>query len=174
MTKFRNSPKSKEKIHPGKIWDVKAMLKTTLVGVKTKINGALVLGDITPRTKSNLLETFVSYRYSNFFINNSAKKPKSKENSSQKVLKREKCLKWRTRGVKTKNVKQNKSALGLGDFTPRTKSNLLETFVSNRHSKFFSYKNAKKLLFTHGYYCIKCLVNMHCSRTTYSHFSIKH
>ena len=28
-----------------------------------KIKGLLVLGDITPRTKSNLLETFVSNRY---------------------------------------------------------------------------------------------------------------
>ena len=35
----------------------------------------MVLGDITLRTKSNLLETLVSIRYSNNFINKSAEKP---------------------------------------------------------------------------------------------------
>ena len=33
---------------------------------RPKIKGLLALGDITPRTKSNLLETLVSNRYSNF------------------------------------------------------------------------------------------------------------
>ena len=40
-----------------------------------KIKGLLALGDITPRTKSNLLETFVSNRYSIFFSSKTAKKP---------------------------------------------------------------------------------------------------
>ena len=39
-----------------------------------KMKGHMVLGDITPRAKSNLLATFVSIRYSNYFINKSAKK----------------------------------------------------------------------------------------------------
>ena len=43
-----------------------SMLKMTHVRSKKqksqKIKGLLVLGDITPRTKSNLLETFVSNR----------------------------------------------------------------------------------------------------------------
>ena len=34
--------------------------------------------------------------------------------------------------------------MALGDVTPRTKSNLLETFVSNRYQNFFSSKTAKK------------------------------
>ena len=40
-----------------------------------KIKGLLVLGDIPPRSKSNLLETFVSNRYQNFFSSKTAKKP---------------------------------------------------------------------------------------------------
>ena len=40
-----------------------------------KIKGLLALGDNTPRTKSNLLETFVSNRYSIFFQVKLQKKP---------------------------------------------------------------------------------------------------
>ena len=40
-----------------------------------KIKGLLALGEITPRTKSNLFETFVSNRYSIFFSSKTAKKP---------------------------------------------------------------------------------------------------
>ena len=39
------------------------------------MKGHMVQGETTPRTKSNQLETFVSIRYSNYFINISAKKP---------------------------------------------------------------------------------------------------
>ena len=56
------------------------MLKMTHVRSKKqkcqkKIKGLLALGDITPSTKSNLLETFVSNRYSIFFQVKLQKKP---------------------------------------------------------------------------------------------------
>ena len=38
------------------------------------MKGHMVLGDINPWTKSNMLEILVSVRYSNYFINKSAKK----------------------------------------------------------------------------------------------------
>ena len=40
-----------------------------------KLKGLLAVGDINPRTKSNLLETFVSNRYSFFFQVKLQKKP---------------------------------------------------------------------------------------------------
>ena len=40
-----------------------------------KIRWLLALGDITPRTKSNLLETFISNRYPIFISSKIAKKP---------------------------------------------------------------------------------------------------
>ena len=61
-----------------------------------------------------------------------------------KVWNVKKCLKWRTWDVKTKYVK--KGPLGLGDFTPRTQSNLLETFVFSSYIYFFILKSAKNLL----------------------------
>ena len=144
-----------------------------------KIKGLLALGDITPRTKSNLFETFVSNRYSIFFSSKTAKKPsehgwlflhsmslkhpllryntftllhqtlikkefnkrklsRTSPKNKQKILPwklqhPKTCSKWRTWGVRNRNVKKIKGLLALGDFTPRTKSNLLETFVSNRY-----------------------------------------
>ena len=70
-----------------------------------------------------------------------------------------------------------KGPLGLGDFTPRTKSNLLEIFVSKKYSNYFINKSGKKHsahAYMPNYYCIVCHVNMHCSGKTYSHFCIKH
>ena len=75
-------------------------------------------------------------------------------------------------------LKKLKGLLVLGDITPRAKSNLLETFVSNRFYKSFFWNKSVKKPSTHaymsGYYRIPCHVNMHCSGTTYSHFCIKH
>ena len=92
--------------------------------------------------------------------------------------KTEKMLKMtNVRSKKQKCEKKIKGLLVLGDITPRTKSNLLETFVSNRHYIFFEIKVLKKLSTLanmSGYYCIVCHVNMHCSGTTYSHFCFKH
>ena len=55
------------------------VLKMTHVRIENKkcqkMKGHMVLGDITPKTKSNLIETFISNRYSNFFINKIEKKP---------------------------------------------------------------------------------------------------
>ena len=136
-----------------------------MYGVKTKLSnmkGHMVLGDTTPRTKINLLDTFVSIRYSNYFINKSAKKifwtclnawlflhsmsckhalirhniltllqqalskktkrtqfipkfsQKTKKNPPRKLWNVKTCLKWRTWGVKIKNVKKFKKALGSG------------------------------------------------------------
>ena len=127
--------------------------------------GLLALGDITPKTKSNLLETFVSNRCSIFFSSKTAKKtfwtwqhgwlflhsmslkhallrynafkllhqtlskrilkkiklsrnyPKNKQkNLPWKLRNLKTCLKWRTWGVKNKNFKKNKRALGSGRY----------------------------------------------------------
>ena len=94
--------------------------------------------------------------YSHFCLKHLAKKALKKANypeippkNKQKILpwklrNPKTCLKWRTWGVKNRNVKKNKRALGSGRFYSQTKSNLLETFVSNRYSIFFSIKTAKK------------------------------
>ena len=61
-------PQKQTKNPPLETSKPKNMLKMTHVRGKKqkcqkKIKGLLALGDITPRTKSNLLETFVSNRY---------------------------------------------------------------------------------------------------------------
>ena len=83
--------------------------------------------------------------YSHFCLKHLAKKalkkasypeipPKNKQKILPWKLRHPKtCSKWRTWGVRNRNVKKIKGLLALGDFTPRTKSNLLETFVSNRY-----------------------------------------
>ena len=159
------------------------MLKMTHLRSKKQkcqkeIKRLLALGDITPRTKSNLLETFVSKDIQFFFqvklqknllntagsscivchwnmhcsgtthlhfcIKHLAKEflkkkiipnipQKQTKNLPWKLRNLKTCLKWRTWGVKNKNVKKIKGLLVLGDITPRTKSFLLETFVSNRY-----------------------------------------
>ena len=48
------------------------------------------------------------------------------------------------RSKKQKCQKKIKGLFALGDITPRTKSNLLEIFVSNRYPIFISSKIAKK------------------------------
>ena len=179
-----------------------------------KMKRHMVLGDIKPRIKSNLLETFVSIRYSNYFINKSVKKtfwtwlnawlflhsmsckhalirhniftllhqafskklkktqitrnsPKNKEKIlTEKFWNMEMCLKRRTRGIKNKMSKKLQGFLGQGNSTPRSKSNLLETFVSNRFP-FFLIKMLKQFLHMHANYCVVCNVNMHCSGSTY-------
>ena len=60
-------PKTNKKSSPGN-FETQNMLKMTHLRSKKQkcqntIKGLLALGDITPRTKSNLLETFVSNRY---------------------------------------------------------------------------------------------------------------
>ena len=60
-------PKTNIKPSPGN-FETENMPKMTHLRSKkqkcqNKIKGLLALGDITPRTKSNLLETFVSNRY---------------------------------------------------------------------------------------------------------------
>ena len=146
-----------------------------------KIKGLLALGDITPRTKSNLLETFVS-KILKFFFEISVKKnfytcphvwllphsmsckhallrhnvftllpqtlskksfkkqiipkfpQKQTKNPPLETAKSENMLKMtHLRSKKQKCQDKIKALLALGDITPRTKSNLLETFVPNRY-----------------------------------------
>ena len=82
--------------------------------------------------------------YSHFCIKNFAKKALKKQiipkfpqkqtkNPPLETSKSEHMLKMTHVMKKNKNIKKIKGLLVLGDITPRTKSNLLETFVSNRY-----------------------------------------
>ena len=83
--------------------------------------------------------------YSHFCLKHLAKKalkkanyteitPKTKKNPPLETSKPENMLKMtHVRSKKQKCQKKIKGLLALGDITPRTKSNLLETFVSNRY-----------------------------------------
>ena len=59
--------------------------------------------------------------------------PKKTKNPPLQTSKPENMLKMTHLRSKNRNVKKIKGLLALGDITPRTKSNLLETFVSNRY-----------------------------------------
>ena len=83
--------------------------------------------------------------YSHFCLKHLAKKAlknqiipkfpqKQTKNPPLEISKPENMLKMTNlRSKKTEMSKNIKELLALGDITPRTKSNLLETFVSNRY-----------------------------------------
>ena len=58
---------------------------------------------------------------------------KQTKNPPLETSKPENMLKMTHVRSKKQKCQKNKTALGSGDITPRTKSNLLETFVSNRY-----------------------------------------
>ena len=76
------------------------------------------------------------------------------------------------RSRKQKCQKKIKGLLALGDNAPRTKSNLLETFVSNRYSIFFSSKTAKKP-FEHGWLFLHSMSLKH-ALLRYNTFTLLH
>ena len=104
--------------------------------------------------------------------------PKNKQKILPWKLQTQNMLKMaHVRSKKQKCQDKIKGLLALGDITPRTKSNLLETFVSKILKLFFEIKVLKKtstLAHMSGYYRIVCHVNMNYSGTTYSHFCLKH
>ena len=75
--------------------------------------------------------------YSHFCLKHLAKKALRKANYPEIPPKTKKFspgnFENKKRGVKNKNVKKIKGLLVLEDITPRTQSNLSETFVSNRY-----------------------------------------
>ena len=116
--------------------------------------------------------------YSHFCLKHLAKKPLGKANypeispktnkkSSPGNFKPKNMLKMtHVRSKKQKCQDKIKGLLALGDITPRTKSNLLETFVSKILKFFFEIKVLKKtstLAHMSGYYRIVCHVNMNYS-----------
>ena len=114
----------------------------------------------------------------------SFKKSKLSRNSpknKQKILpwkhrNPETCLKWRTWGVKNRNVKKkNKKGSWLWEILlPEPRVICLKLSFLTDIQFFFQVKLQKNLLNTAGYSCIVCHWNIHCSGTTHSHFCIKH
>ena len=132
---------------------------------------------------------YSSTTYSQFCLKHLAKKslkkanyteipPKTNKKSSPGNFKPNNMLKMtHVRSKKQKCQDKMKGLLALGDITPRTKGNLLETFVSKILKFFFEIKvliKTSTLAHMSGYYRIVCHVNMNYSGTTYSHFCLKH
>ena len=122
--------------------------------------------------------------YSHFCLKHLAKKALKKQiipkfpqkktkNPPVEFSKPENMLKMmHVRSKKQYRQKEIKRLLALGDITPRSKSNLLETFVSNRYSNFFSIKTEKKPS-EHGWLILHSMSLKHAS-LSYNTFTFLH